>query len=436
MSTRSISPFDAARDLAAETHPVSKTDPRVNIAAKSFFDYFDTHPADVKALIDRIDVIRNDIYFNVWKIAKDNGLVKFEHADFGRAAFLTIDGADVPDWVRKKAIEQFRTDHELKQAVQAVIARGGDLNLRDPVALKVGKYLFAKKDQDMHEVQDLISKIPSIRNEIYKLTYQIAKDNHLITNEHPDFGRVAFQGEEGFSVPGWVKHSAITQCLVDVIGPIHFQKQKADVQPRVAPPPVVAAPPRSQFSRQDQAYIDRIAQIARSGCVHFYDIKVARETNVFSNFHEQKFTFNGIEYYNGEAAFQAAKLPNDPAKRLFAAKARTGNDAYRLKPANLPRDWFGKSYAVMLDVLRAKFADPFCKACLLATGDAYLNEHSPIVGRGFPWTDNGEYKTINDRHPTFGDTFNQLGRALMQIRGEFGGTGVVQPYGRLTRVSW
>ena len=67
---------------------------------------------------------------------------------------------------------------------------------------------------------------------------------------------------------------------------------------------------------------------------------------------------------------------------------------------------------MMLQVLRAKFKqNDDLKELLLATGDSYLAENN---SRDAFWADGGD-----------GKGKNRLGHLLMQLRGEFGGIGVI-----------
>ena len=71
-------------------------------------------------------------------------------------------------------------------------------------------------------------------------------------------------------------------------------------------------------------------------------------------------------------------------------------------------DWEAVKYHVMVEALRAKFEIPQFRARLLATGRAYIFEHSPTDATWGLWNPRARNWT----------GLNLLGEALMQVRAE------------------
>jgi predicted NAD-dependent protein-ADP-ribosyltransferase YbiA (DUF1768 family) len=126
-------------------------------------------------------------------------------------------------------------------------------------------------------------------------------------------------------------------------------------------------------------------------------------------------------FHTSEAAFQCTKWWTPAGITAFEA-CRDGNDAFHTsRHMTSPRsaDWGGLGrIGAMEAVLQAKFKDPALQAALLATGDAYLLEHSlHKKGSAHPhqddfWCDNHD-----------GSGGNHLGKCLMRRRQALGGTG-------------
>ncbi len=146
-----------------------------------------------------------------------------------------------------------------------------------------------------------------------------------------------------------------------------------------------------------------------------------------ANFYPCLFTM-GIEIKNqmisgtfhcAEAAFQATKWWDIPADLKRFENAQTGNQAYHISKQLRQNGW-DRSYAglgrvgAMHHVLAAKFADTAFQNALLATGDAYLLEHNPGIGKDTFWSDR------KNRNNTGGD--NMLGITLMKVRHSLGGS--------------
>ena len=122
-----------------------------------------------------------------------------------------------------------------------------------------------------------------------------------------------------------------------------------------------------------------------------------------SNFYEAPVTYDGIEYRNGEAAFQAQKvaLPNDRRREFVLLGPSEAKKLGRRVP--LRKDWEDVKVEIMRGVVAAKFEqNPELAEALLETGDAYLEE-------GNDWGDR-TWGTVN------GAGQNLLGQILMEER--------------------
>lgn len=123
-----------------------------------------------------------------------------------------------------------------------------------------------------------------------------------------------------------------------------------------------------------------------------------------SNFHRSAVELDGILYATVEHAFHAAKT-DDPIERERVWVAPTPGVAKRIgRRVTLRAGWDEERQAVMLRLLRQKFAAPDLREQLLATGDAELVEDNY-------WGD--RYWGVSDG---VGD--NHLGRLLMVVRDE------------------
>ena len=95
-----------------------------------------------------------------------------------------------------------------------------------------------------------------------------------------------------------------------------------------------------------------------------------------SNLAHADVTFDGAKYPSVEHAFQAAKTL-DPALRARIRAiprpggAREAGNAKWMRSATRP-DWGGVKQAVLLQLMRTKFAQPKFRRKLLATGDREL----------------------------------------------------------------
>lgn len=121
-----------------------------------------------------------------------------------------------------------------------------------------------------------------------------------------------------------------------------------------------------------------------------------------SNFYPAKVTYDGMEFKNNEAAFQAAKCP-ERAKEFCNLGA---SEAKRLgRKVKLRKDWEKIKVQVMYDICTAKFtSNPDLMIKLLNTKDEILIE-------GNNWGDR-TWGVCN------GVGKNVLGKILMLIRKE------------------
>ena len=128
-----------------------------------------------------------------------------------------------------------------------------------------------------------------------------------------------------------------------------------------------------------------------------------------SNYYQEFVSYNGINYCNTEAAFQAQKCP----ERAKEFSELAPNEAKRLgRQVKLREGWDMIKDQVMYEIVKAKFLQhPTLKHKLLNTGSAKLVE-------GNDWGDT-YWGQVN------GVGRNMLGRILMRIREDFGGYGEI-----------
>jgi len=128
----------------------------------------------------------------------------------------------------------------------------------------------------------------------------------------------------------------------------------------------------------------------------------------FSNYHPSKCEYEGLQYENGEAAFQSAKTLNKEERRKFqtvnpSAAKRMGRQL-ELRP-----NWEEVKYNVMLDILLSKFQEPSLKQMLLDTGSKIIVEDTT------GWHDN-EWGDCSCEKCKSQQGKNLLGKALVEIR--------------------
>lgn len=141
------------------------------------------------------------------------------------------------------------------------------------------------------------------------------------------------------------------------------------------------------------------------GPVHFYGVR--DPYGEFSNFAPFPVELGGRTWPTTEHYFQAQKFRDD----AYREKIRTTKSPMiaarlgRSRKAPIRKDWESVKLGVMLDAVRAKFAQhPGLAALLRSTGDRPIVEHTR--NDSF-WGDGGD-----------GTGRNELGRLLMQVREE------------------
>ncbi len=138
------------------------------------------------------------------------------------------------------------------------------------------------------------------------------------------------------------------------------------------------------------------------------------EYEFLSNFYPSKVVFDGITYYNSEAAYQAQKCKN-PEERIGFEKL-SSDEAKRLgQKVEMRSDWDDVKFGIMEQVVYAKFTqNPMLAQNLLDTGDKVLKE-------GNYWKD--VYWGVDIRT---GEGENNLGKILMALRDNFRKNGITE----------
>ncbi len=171
--------------------------------------------------------------------------------------------------------------------------------------------------------------------------------------------------------------------------------------------------------RVQQIQIMQIA--ARDHFVWFYKQQENPLTAFLGNFYPCPVSYLGFNFRCAEAAYQSAKFaPDRRTMRRF--ENLDGEAAWQLGrqlSQNWTRAqwnrWQQNSVVIMREVVHAKFAqNNDLKELLLATGNAYLVEHTPVRGRDAFWADDHN-----------GTGQNWLGRIAMETRGNLGGSAPV-----------
>ncbi len=136
------------------------------------------------------------------------------------------------------------------------------------------------------------------------------------------------------------------------------------------------------------------------------------EYEFLSNFYPTKVSFDGIAYYNSEAAYQAQKCLRQADKERFAFLS--ADEAKRLgQKVEVRPDWDDVKFSVMEQVVREKFTqNPTLAQDLLDTGDRILKE-------GNYWGDLYWGVDLNT-----GEGENNLGKILMSLRDHFRENGI------------
>lgn len=138
------------------------------------------------------------------------------------------------------------------------------------------------------------------------------------------------------------------------------------------------------------------------------------EYEFLSNFYPSKVFFDGITYYNSEAAYQAQKCLNPEERSAFARLS--SDEAKRLgQRVEMRPDWDEVKFNIMKQVVYAKFTqNPTLAQDLLDTGDKVIKE-------GNYWKD--VYWGVDIRT---GEGENNLGKILMALRDDFRKNGVTE----------
>lgn len=124
-----------------------------------------------------------------------------------------------------------------------------------------------------------------------------------------------------------------------------------------------------------------------------------------SNFYMAPVSYNGWDYTNNEAAFQAQKTKNRRLRFQLFSKANPSEAKSAGRRIDLRSDWEEVKTQIMYEIVQAKFnQNPDLKEKLLATGDEHLEE-------GNTWGDT-TWGTVN------GIGENMLGKILMRVRDE------------------
>ena len=128
------------------------------------------------------------------------------------------------------------------------------------------------------------------------------------------------------------------------------------------------------------------------------------EYEFLSNFYPAKMEYEGIPYWNAEAAFQAQKCRNPEDRRQFSQLY--GNEAKRFGGnIQVREDWEKVKLSVMEHIVAAKFdQNPLLARRLLETGN------KPLIAGNI----RGDLFWGKDRKTGEGE--NHLGRILMELR--------------------
>lgn len=152
--------------------------------------------------------------------------------------------------------------------------------------------------------------------------------------------------------------------------------------------------------------------------VRFYDCRF-KSSYFLSNFYpypvsvqlptEEESSADVVEFACSEGLYHAKRAPGFPWREF---KDLTGPQAWKKAQAlKITTSFAPEKFDIMLDVVRTKFQSKPLQEQLLATKSAYLVERTKDAF----WGDKLD-----------GTGANQLGRICMIVRGELGGTGIVE----------
>jgi ribA/ribD-fused uncharacterized protein len=151
------------------------------------------------------------------------------------------------------------------------------------------------------------------------------------------------------------------------------------------------------------------------GAIYFYDRN--QPYFEFTNFFESPIWLDNKWWPTTEHYYQAAKFSHNHQLQIQIQQARSARDAFNIAQQNrnqIRRDWQQVNLGIMLNALRAKFAqNQNLKTLLLSTGNAPLVENAGANDTFFGAGADGKGT-------------NHLGRLLMHVRAELAGQ---IPYG-------
>lgn len=142
------------------------------------------------------------------------------------------------------------------------------------------------------------------------------------------------------------------------------------------------------------------------------------EYDFLSNFYMIPLVYEGINYTNSEAAFQAAKIfyPGDEQRTkeermTFCSYSPSMAKKMGRRAITLRSDWESVKDGIMLDIIRAKFGqNPHLRRLLIETGEAVLVEGN--TWHDCYWGDCHCPKCQSKPGK------NMLGKLLMKVRNE------------------
>ena len=165
------------------------------------------------------------------------------------------------------------------------------------------------------------------------------------------------------------------------------------------------------FYRSDMPY-------DKYSCKIINDVVYANKDDIsygfLGNFHSSqvkiKISTTQNIFPTSENAFQASKCINSNDIEKFT-KCSALSAFYTGHKIAIRSDWNDVKNIIMEKVIYNKFSqNEVLREKLLATGDAYLIEHTPVKNRDKYWADNKD-----------GTGMNMLGKCLMNVRVRLGG---------------
>lgn len=144
----------------------------------------------------------------------------------------------------------------------------------------------------------------------------------------------------------------------------------------------------------------------------------SRGEDLFGNFYKlkKKIYFNDIEADNIETLYHSSKFLDSKIKKQF--ENLSGIQSFYLSrkyKSFIRKDWINIKDDIMYQLIKIKFKIPEYAIVLMLTGNKFLVEHNPVVGRDVYWSNN---------HNDSGQ--NKLGYLLMKYRGLISDFGIVE----------